>query len=74
MLLQAAADFPLNLGGSFLVGDKLSDIEAGLAAGCEPILVETGYGADVENVPPTVPRVADLAAATDLILIRKGMT
>ena len=73
MLLQAAADFPLNLGGSFLVGDKLSDIEAGLAAGCEPILVETGYGADVENLPPAVPRVVDLAAATDLILIRKGM-
>jgi D-glycero-D-manno-heptose 1,7-bisphosphate phosphatase len=74
MLLQAAADFPLNLGGSFLVGDKLSDIEAGLAAGCKPILVETGYGADVENVPPEVPRVADLSAATDLILMRKGMT
>jgi D-glycero-D-manno-heptose 1,7-bisphosphate phosphatase len=74
MLLQAAADFPLNLGGSFLVGDKLSDIEAGLAAGCETILVETGYGADVEKVPLTVQRVADLSAATDLILIRKGMT
>ena len=71
MLLQAAADFSLNLGGSFLVGDKLSDIEAGLAAGCTPILVDTGYGADVEIVPPDVPRVADLAAAADLILTRK---
>ena len=74
MLLQAAADFSLNLGGSFLVGDKLSDIEAGLAAGCTPILVDTGYGADVQIVPPDVLRVADLAAAADLILTRKVMT
>lgn len=74
MLLQAAADFSLDVGGSFLVGDKLSDIEAGLAAGCVSILVETGYGADVESVPSDVPRVADLAAAVDLILFRKVLT
>ena len=71
MLLQAAADFPLDLSGSFLVGDKLSDIEAGLAAGCAPILVETGYGAGEEKVPFNIPRVADLAAAADLILSNK---
>ena len=71
MLLQAAADFPLDLGGSFLVGDKLSDIEAGLAAGCTAILVETGHGAGAENIPLNVPRVADLAVAADLILSNK---
>ena len=71
MLLQAAADFPLDLGGSFLVGDKLSDIEAGLAAGCTPILVETGYGAGEGNIPLDIQRVADLAAAADLILSHK---
>ena len=45
MLRQAAADRAIDLEGSFLVGDKLSDILAGLAAGCTPILVSTGYGA-----------------------------
>jgi D-glycero-D-manno-heptose 1,7-bisphosphate phosphatase len=68
MLRQAAADLAIDLEGSFLVGDKLSDILAGLAAGCSPILVSTGYGAGMEVVPPEVPRVADLTAAADLIL------
>jgi D-glycero-D-manno-heptose 1,7-bisphosphate phosphatase len=44
MLLQAARDFDLDLARSFLVGDKISDLEAGLAAGCRTILVGTGYG------------------------------
>jgi D-glycero-D-manno-heptose 1,7-bisphosphate phosphatase len=71
MLRQAATDRAIDLEGSYLVGDKLSDILAGLAAGCAPILVLTGYGAGVEIVPPEVPRVADLAAAADLILSKQ---
>jgi D-glycero-D-manno-heptose 1,7-bisphosphate phosphatase len=44
MLLQAARDLSLELHESFLVGDKLSDLEAGASAGCQTILVRTGYG------------------------------
>jgi D-glycero-D-manno-heptose 1,7-bisphosphate phosphatase len=33
MFLQAALDLKLDLGRSFLIGDKTSDIEAGMAAG-----------------------------------------
>jgi D-glycero-D-manno-heptose 1,7-bisphosphate phosphatase len=33
MILLAAKEFNINLGDSILVGDKLSDVEAGLAAG-----------------------------------------
>ena len=33
MLLAAATAFDLDLPGSFLVGDKVSDLEAGRAAG-----------------------------------------
>lgn len=33
MILQAARDFAIDLGQSILIGDKPSDIEAGLAAG-----------------------------------------
>lgn len=44
MLLQAATDHQLALHECVLVGDSLSDIEAGQAAGCTTILVRTGYG------------------------------
>jgi D-glycero-D-manno-heptose 1,7-bisphosphate phosphatase len=44
MLLQAARELSLELQESYLVGDKLSDLEAGASAGCRTILVRTGYG------------------------------
>ena len=44
MLYQAAQDLQLDLSKSYLVGDKLTDIQAGNLAGCQTILVETGYG------------------------------
>ena len=46
MLKQAEKDLNLNLKLSFLVGDKMSDIEAGYRAGCKTILVLTGQGND----------------------------
>lgn len=39
LLLRAAADLGVDLGASFLVGDRWRDIEAGTAAGCATILV-----------------------------------
>ena len=44
MLLQAAADFSLDLAASWLVGDHQSDIAAGIAAGVIPVFVLTGHG------------------------------
>jgi hypothetical protein len=44
MLWRAAEELNIDLSRSFLVGDKVSDVEAAQAAGCAPILVETGYG------------------------------
>ena len=52
MLLQAARDLCLDLRKSYLVGDKLSDLQAGAAAGCRTILVRTGYGNVVANSLP----------------------
>ncbi len=45
MLLQAAEDHNLDMSRSWIIGDKLSDVEAGFRAGATPILVRTGYGA-----------------------------
>jgi D-glycero-D-manno-heptose 1,7-bisphosphate phosphatase len=45
LLLQAAKDFNIDLPNSFMVGDKLTDIEAGHAVGCRTILLRSsGHG------------------------------
>lgn len=44
MIDKARRDFDIDLGSSWLIGDKASDIQAGLAAGVKSILVLTGYG------------------------------
>ncbi len=68
MILQAAADYRVDLVRSYLIGDKRSDLEAGLAAGCRAILVGTGYGADqARELPAGVPLFADLLEAARAI-------
>ena len=41
MLLRAAADLQLDLAASWMVGDLISDVWAGLNAGCRSILLES---------------------------------
>ncbi len=42
MLLRAATDLRLDLRASWMVGDLISDVLAGLNAGCRSILVQSG--------------------------------
>jgi D-glycero-D-manno-heptose 1,7-bisphosphate phosphatase len=68
MLLRAAEECGIDLGRSYLVGDKLSDLEAGRRAGCRILMVRTGYGAEMEGHLDQrgfdrVPVAADLARA-----------
>ncbi|SRR5690625_4410374 len=44
MLDTLMKEHQLTLERSFFVGDSLRDLEAGLARGCQPILVKTGKG------------------------------
>jgi len=44
LLLEASKDHNINLKRSYMIGDKLIDIEAGKRVGCKTILVKTGYG------------------------------
>lgn len=77
MLLDAAQRMGLNLRESWMVGDKASDIEAGLSAGAgTAIHVETGYGREArEEVrarfggDDRVRFCADLAEAASVILM-----
>jgi len=71
MLLTAAHDLDIDLTRSWMIGDKLSDIEAGAAAGCRTILVRTGYGeTEAQTLPKSDLRlvgiVADISEAVEL--------
>ena len=43
LLNQAAAEFEIDLAGSFMIGDRWKDIEAGRRAGCTTILISSHY-------------------------------
>jgi D-glycero-D-manno-heptose 1,7-bisphosphate phosphatase len=73
MLLKAAADFSLDLSASFIIGDKLTDVQAGLNAGCIPLMVRTGYGAvELNKLPADVPVYEDLLSAVRAIVNEEG--
>jgi D-glycero-D-manno-heptose 1,7-bisphosphate phosphatase len=61
LLLTAARELDIALSRSWMIGDKLSDAEAGAAAGCCTLLVRTGHGKDLPSA------VADLTAAVALV-------
>jgi len=44
MLLQAAEELNIDLAGSWMIGDRTVDLEAGVRAGCRTALVRTGHG------------------------------
>jgi D-glycero-D-manno-heptose 1,7-bisphosphate phosphatase len=64
-LFDARDEFDLDLSQSFIIGDKLIDLECGWNAGVKKsILVRTGYGAEVERA--SVPRLANAVIVDDL--------
>lgn len=77
MLLHAAAELGLDLACSVLVGDKVSDLEAGASAGCATILVRTGHGraVDVQRLDfgglRLLSIVADLPEAIGMWLVQQ---
>jgi D-glycero-D-manno-heptose 1,7-bisphosphate phosphatase len=70
MLLAAARDADIDLSGSYVVGDRWRDIDAGHAVGCYSILIDRPYS-QCESADM---RVADLAGAVDAIVTRHGAT
>lgn len=66
MLLRAAEDWRIDLEQSWMIGDKMSDVTAGRAAGCTPILLTTRIALPDEE--PSLLRAADMKEAADLVL------
>lgn len=52
-LFDARDEFGVDLGSSYMIGDKLIDLECGWNAGVgKSLLVRTGYGAELERQSP----------------------
>lgn len=71
-LFDARETYGIDLGQSYMVGDKLIDLECGANAGVlASLLVRTGYGAEVEAkgspLPPRSHVVENLTQAADFI-------
>jgi D-glycero-D-manno-heptose 1,7-bisphosphate phosphatase len=67
LLLMAAAKYGIDLGASFMVGDRWRDVEAGNGAGCRTILIDYAYGERAPSSPPDL-RVASLLEAAIWII------
>ena len=72
-LFDARDEFGVDLSRSYLIGDKLIDLECGWNAGVkQSLLVRTGYGAKLERESPEKLKTAivmdDLTAAAQWIL------
>jgi D-glycero-D-manno-heptose 1,7-bisphosphate phosphatase len=69
-LLDAAREFDLELSGSYMIGDRSSDIQAGINAGTKTILVMTGVGRETLAKGEVKPDhlAGDIGEAADWIL------
>lgn len=67
MLLNAAHECQIDLEKSFMVGDRASDVEAGIAAGCKTIFIDLNYVSELK--PKSAHHtVRSIAEAADIIL------
>ena len=70
MIESAMKDFEIDLGNSWMIGDKKIDVETGQNAGTHAAMVMTGYGrvhsAQLESMPDVL--AEDLLAAVQEVL------
>jgi D-glycero-D-manno-heptose 1,7-bisphosphate phosphatase len=72
MLLQAAAEWGVDTGKSFMIGDRWRDVGAGRAAGCRTIFIDYNYAERRPDTPDFLAR--DLAEAVDIVLAAQQVT
>jgi D-glycero-D-manno-heptose 1,7-bisphosphate phosphatase len=67
LLLQAAARLGIDLGRSYMIGDRWKDVACGAAAGCTTVFVDYGYVEPYKGPPPAHVS-ANAADAFDYVL------
>jgi D-glycero-D-manno-heptose 1,7-bisphosphate phosphatase len=65
-ILKAAEQRGIDLKGSFMIGDRWSDVEAGRQAGCRTIFIDSGYEEQAPEAPDFTAR--DFTQAVEFIL------
>jgi D-glycero-D-manno-heptose 1,7-bisphosphate phosphatase len=72
MLVSAAEELGVRLGGSVMVGDRWRDVESGRRAGCWTVFIDQGYA---ERQPEWFDlRVTSLPESVEWILSKQGTT
>jgi D,D-heptose 1,7-bisphosphate phosphatase len=73
LILRAAREHDIDLKQSWLIGDKLDDVEAGRRAGCSTVLLKRGHSSFPAEEKMNVPFLAeDLAEAARIIAAEGG--
>lgn len=67
MFMDAKQKFNIDMSSSWLVGDRWSDILAGINAGVNPILIDYGYSETEGKLPPCI-KVKDFQTAIKKIV------
>ena len=70
LVKEVVAKYNVDLTRSWLVGDKLTDMELGNAAGCRTILVKSGVLPEVERIRPAQPNTPRLICQDLLEAVR----
>jgi D-glycero-D-manno-heptose 1,7-bisphosphate phosphatase len=70
LIIRAAEEFDVDRAGSFLVGDRWRDIDAGAAAGCRTVWIDFGYRERGPSEQPSA-TVPGLTQAVDWILAQE---
>jgi D-glycero-D-manno-heptose 1,7-bisphosphate phosphatase len=66
LLLRARDEMGIDLENSFMVGDHVRDVTAGLRAGVTPVLVATGHGREQRDDPANREALEPVHIADDL--------
>ena len=68
MLLRAAAALDLDLGRSWIIGDRWRDVDCGARAGCRTIFIDCGYNEALRQKPDFT--VRNFPGAVGIVLAR----
>jgi D-glycero-D-manno-heptose 1,7-bisphosphate phosphatase len=69
LLLDASEEWGINLGSSFMVGDRWKDVQAGARAGCRTVFLDRGYDEHLRDTPN-----ATVSCFEDAVSCILGMT